>query len=167
MNAYTRSTRECAFADLPPELVTAIRKHIEKYKLGDNESAHLICCETTSTRKTGLFANGLETTVTGMFVTPYLLVWTNEEKKGQSLVKSALLRSLDVQDFENTAMYKVSPDSGINITGRYTDVTKQGQSFIGLGSDPAGEKFRRVLQHAIQKTQLRPERIAKTTIQEE
>jgi hypothetical protein len=51
------------------------------------------------------------------------------------------------------AMYRVKPDSGMNITGRYTDVTRQGQSFIGLGSDPAGEKFRQVLQHAIQKTQ--------------
>ena len=37
MNAYTRSTRECTFADLRPELVTAIRKHIEKYKLEDRQ----------------------------------------------------------------------------------------------------------------------------------
>jgi hypothetical protein len=70
MNVYTRSTRECAFADLGPELTLAIRKHIEKYKLGDVESALLICCETTSTnQKTGLFANGDETTIAGMFVT--------------------------------------------------------------------------------------------------
>ena len=67
---------------------------------------------------------------------------------------SALLRNIYVQDFENTAMYRVNPDSGINIYARYTDVTKQGQSFIGLGTDPAGEKFRLALQHAIQKAQL-------------
>ena len=70
------------------------------------------------------------------------------------VVTSALLRNIDAHDFENTAMYKVNPDSGMNITGRYTDVTKQGQSFIGLGSDPAGKKFRQVLHHAIQKAQL-------------
>lgn len=154
MNAYTRSTRECAFADLGPELTLTIRKHIEKYKLGDVESSILICCETTSTsQKTGLFANGDETTIAGMFVTTQLLVWTGGKERGKLVVRSALLRNIDVQDFENTAMYRVNPDSGMNITGRYTDVTKQGQSFIGLGPDPAGEKFRQVLQHAIQKAQ--------------
>ena len=154
MNAYTRSTRECIFADLCPELVTAIRKHIEKYKLGDVESSLLICCETKSTtKKTGLFTSDPKTTITGMLVTDQLLIWADEKKKDKPTVRSALLRNIDVQDFENTAMYQVNPDSGMNITGRYTDVTKQGQSFIGLGSDPAGEKFRQVLQHAIQKAQ--------------
>jgi hypothetical protein len=136
-----------------PELATAIRKHIETYKLGDIESSLLVNCETTSTyQKTGLFANDNETAITGMLVTPQLLVWTNE-KKGKPVVTSAQLRNIDARDFENTAMYQVKPDSGMNITGRYTDVTKQGQSFIGLGTDLAGEKFRRVLQHAIQKAQ--------------
>jgi len=153
MKAFTRSTHEGTIENMRPELSSAIRKHIEIYQLGDIESSFLICCETTSTsQKTGLFANGNETTITGMLVTPQLLVWTNE-KKGKPVVTSALLRNIDANDFENTAMYKVNPDSGMNITGRYTDVTKQGQSFIGLGSDPAGEKFRQVLQHAIQKVQ--------------
>jgi hypothetical protein len=154
MNANTRSTRECTFANLRPELVTAIRKHIEKYKLGEIESSLLICCETTSTnQKTGLFANGTEITITGMFVTTHFLVWTGGKERGKPVVRSALLRNIDVQDFENTAMYRVYPDSGMNITGRYTDVTKQGQAFIGLGADSAGEKFRQVLQHAIQEAQ--------------
>jgi len=152
MNAYTRSTRECEFADLGHEMVTAIRKHAEKYKLGKVESSILICCETTSTiQKTGLFANSGETTITGMLVTAQLLVWTNG--RGKPVLISALLRNIDTQDFENTAMYQVKPDSGMNVSGRYTDATKQGQSFIGLGPDPAGEKFRQVLQHAIQKAQ--------------
>jgi hypothetical protein len=154
MNAYSRSTRECTFADLHPELVRAIRKHVEKFKLGDIESSLLICCETTSTsKKTVLFSSGSAATLTGMIVTAQLLIWTNGKKRDNSIVRSALLRNIDVQDFENTAMYRVNPDSGMNVTGRYTDVTKQGQSFIGLGSDSAGEKFRRVLQHAIQKAQ--------------
>jgi len=154
MNAYTRSTRECTFADLRPELVTAIREHVEKYKLEDIESSLLICCETMSTtQKTGLFTNSSETTVTGMIVTAQSLIWTNGKKKDKPTVRSAWLRNIDAQDFENTAMYQVNPDSGMNITGRYTDVTKQGQAFIGLGTDSAGEKFRQVLQHAIQKAQ--------------
>ena len=152
MNAYKRSTRECTFVDLRPELVTAIRKHIEKYKLEDIESSHLICFETTSTiQKTGFFTNGVDTTFAGMLVTAQLLVWTNGKKRDEPTVGSAWLRNIDAHDFENTAMYQVNPDSGMNITGRYTDVTKQGQVFIGLGTDSAGEKFRQVLQHAIQK----------------
>jgi len=154
MNAYIRSTRECTFTDFSPQVMSAFRKHIEKYKLEDIESSPLMCCETTSTvQKTGLFTGGPETTITGMIVTPQLLIWTNGKKKDIPIVRSAWLRNMDAQDFENTAMYRVNPDSGINITGRYTDVTKQGQAFIGLGSDPAGEKFRQVLQHAIQKAQ--------------
>ena len=154
MNTYTRSTRECTFADLPPELIVAIRKHIEKYKLEDIESSPLICCETTSTtQKTGFFTGGPEVIITRMIVTAQLLVWTNGNKKDKPSVRSAWLRNIDAQDFENTAMYQVKPDSGINITGRYTDVTKQGQAFVGLGNDPDGEKFRQVLQHAIQRAQ--------------
>ena len=154
METYKRSTRECSFEDMRPELAKALRKHIETYKLGDIEASLLICCETTSThQKQGLFANGAETSITGMFVTSQLLVWTSEKGNGKPAVASALLRNIDAHDFENTAMYQVKPDSGMNISGRYTDVTKQGQSFIGLGTDPAGEKFRQVLQHAIQKAQ--------------
>jgi hypothetical protein len=154
MNAYIRSTRECTFEQMRPELAGAIRKHLEAYKLGEVESSLLICCETTSTRqKRGLFTKSGETLVTGMFVTPQLLVWTGRKEKGKPVVSSALLRNIDAQDFENTAMYQVKPDSGMNICGRYTDMTKQGQTFIGLGPDPAGEKFRQVLQHAIQKAQ--------------
>jgi hypothetical protein len=137
-----------------PELVAAIQKHIETYKLRDIQSSLLICCETTSTRqKTGFFATGDETTITGMLITTELLVWTYGKEKGKPVVRSARLRNIDAQDFENTAMYQVNPDSGMNITGCYTDVTKQGQSVIGLGSDPTGEKFRQVLQYAIQKAQ--------------
>ena len=154
MNAYTRSTSECAFSDLRPELLAAIREHVQKYKLEDIESSLLICCETTSTiQKTGLFTSDPKTTITGMLVTNQLLIWTNGKKRDKPIVRSALLRNIDTQDFENTAMYQVNPDSGLNVTGRYTDVTKQGQAFIGLGTDPDGEKFRQVLQHAIQKAQ--------------
>lgn len=154
MNAYTRATRECVLGDMHPDLTTAIRKHMAANQPGDIEPTLLICCETTSTnKKTGLFAKSNGTTLTGAVVTTQLLVWTNGNEKGDPVVASARLRNIDAHDFENTAMYRVNPDSGINISGRYTDVTKQGQSFIGLGTDPAGEKFRQVLQHAIQRAQ--------------
>lgn len=153
MNVYTRSTRECTFGDMNPGLVAAIRKHIELNGLDDTESTPLVCFETTSMHpKKGLFANGTETIITGVLITANMLIWTTEKERNP-IVMSALLRNIDAQDFENTAMYKVKPDSGMNITGRYTDITKHGRSFIGLGTDPGGEKFRQMLQHAIQKAQ--------------
>ena len=81
MNEYTRSTHEGTFDDIRPELLSAIRKHMETYQLGDVESSLLIYCETSSTRqKTGLFANRNGTAITGMLVTPKLLVWTNGKR---------------------------------------------------------------------------------------
>ena len=107
MNVRNRSTHECTFVDLRPDLVTAIRNHIENYKLGEVESSLLICCETTSTtQKTGFFTNDAETTITGMFVTAQLLVWTNGLKRDKPTVRSAWLRNIDAHDFENTAMYQ-------------------------------------------------------------
>ena len=158
MSMTTRLTRDCAFSELKPELLAAIHQHIEKYQLGDIEATQPVCFETTSTgKKTGLFSYGEEITVTGMLLTSQFLLWTKGKKSGKPVVMSALLRNINVQDFEDTAMYRVKPDSGMNITGRYTDVTKQGQSFIAVGMDPAGEKFRHMLQHAVQKGQ-NPER---------
>lgn len=150
MSANTRSTSECTFGEMNPRLVAAIRKHIDLYNLDETESSPLICFETTSThQKTGLFANGTETIITGMLITTNMLVWTTG-KENDLVVRSAQLRNIGAQDFENTAMYKVKPDSGMNITGRYTDVTKLGRSFIGIGPDPDGKKFRQMLQHSIQ-----------------
>ena len=152
---YIRTTRECSVKNMSHKLTNAIQKHVEMFVPENIEASLLICCETTSThKKTGLFANGNETIITGMLITSQYLVWTEKKNKSEMVVTSALLRNIDVNDFENTAMYNVKPDSGINISGRYTDVTKQGLSFIGLGTDSAGEKFRLVLQHAIQKAQI-------------
>ena len=64
---------------------------------------------------------------------------------------SARIGDIDARDFENTAMYKIMPDSGVDVTGRYTDVTQQGMSFIGLGPEPAGQKFRQLLHETIKK----------------
>ena len=154
MNAYTRSTRECTFADLRPELLTAIREHIGRYEFGDVESSLLMCCETTSTmQKTGLFARNPETTITDLLLTADVLIWTDGKNKDKPNIRSAWLRNIDVQDFEKTAMYLVQPDSGIHVSGRYTDVTKNGQAFIGLGNDTDGVKFRKALQDRIQKAQ--------------
>ena len=48
MSDYRRSTRECNFDRLRPEIVTAIRTHAQQHDLGDVEREALICSETTN-----------------------------------------------------------------------------------------------------------------------
>lgn len=149
MNTNTRNTRECSMDSLLPELATALRKHAQVYKLGNIESSIIMCCETASTqKKTGLFG-GSETIITGAILTSEWLILSTKTGNEKPDVISARLKNIQAQNFESTAMFKVNPDSGLNITGRYSDVTKQGMIFLGLGSEPAAEKFRQALQQAL------------------
>ena len=151
MNTPTRTTHECSLDSLRPDMVAAVRKHMELYKMGDIESGILICCETTSTeKKRGLFSSGLETTITGTLLTPEWLIVAVKKGNEEPSVISGHLRNLQVHNFEDSAMFKVNPDAGLNITGRYSDVTKQGMVFIGLGPEPAAQKFRQAVGEAIQ-----------------
>ena len=153
MNVHTRTTRECSLDSLPAELVAAIRSHVEFYKLGNIESSIVICVETTSAeKKSGLFRNSSETTISVDLITSEWLIVAEKKGNDKPGVISGQLKNLNVQNFEDSAMFKISPDTGLNITGRYSDVTKQGTAFIGLGSGPAAEKFRKALREATQKT---------------
>ena len=147
MNANTRVTRECTFRELAPPIISAIRAHIAEYGLNNPEPDIMICCETTTTReKRGLFGKSTETTISGVFLTPQWLVWSGT-KEGTG---SAQLKHIDVHDFADSAMYAISPDLGLNITGRYTNHNQTGQVFIGLASGSSGQKFRDMLHKAIE-----------------
>src|SRR5512143_1848217 len=153
MNAQTRTTRECRLDDLREDMVAAVCKHLELYKMGDIESSILICCETISAeKKKGLFNSGSETTITGTLLTPAWLIVAVKKGSDEPSVISGRLRNLQVHDFEDSAMFKINPDAGLNVTGRYSDVTKQGMVFIGLGPEPAAQKLRQAVREAIKKT---------------
>jgi len=152
MSEYTRSTRECTLDELRPELASAIRAQVEKYQIGKIEAGALMCIETTSTRqKKGLFGGSSEVIHMGVLLTPQWLIWAAGKPNEKPGIISARIGDIDARDFENTAMYKIMPDSGVDVTGRYTDVTQQGMSFIGLGPEPAGQKFRQLLHETIEK----------------
>jgi hypothetical protein len=154
MKVTTRTTHECSINDLNPALSSAMRAHIVQYGLGEIESDILMCCETISVQpKTGLFG-GTETVISGIFVTPTLLVWA-EGTNGKKNTGSAKLTHIDVHNYEESALSVINPDMGLNITGRYTNSNQTGQTFIGLGADPDGVKFRRVLSEAMEKTKIK------------
>jgi len=155
MNRTSRSTRECSVEDLNPALKTAIREHLEKYKLGDLEPTILMCCETTSVRhKKGLFGKA-ENTLSAALVTPQWLVWADSTDRNDAGAGSAQLSQIDVRDFESSAMGAIAPDEGLNVTGRYTNDNKTGMTFIALGSGADGQKFRQALQEAMKQAEAR------------
>jgi hypothetical protein len=151
MNTTTRKTRACTMETLDEELKAAIRAHGAKYGLDDIESDILMCCETISVRqKKGLFG-GIKTTLSAAYVTPKWLVWADSTNQNDAGAGTAQLKHIDVRDYQATASYTITPDQGLNITGRYTDKNKTGITFIVLDFEPAGQKFRKVLEEALSK----------------
>lgn len=151
MSETTRITRQCAIHELNPVLVTAIRAHVKQYHLDDLEAGLLMCCETTSLQQKKGFFGGTENAVSVVFVTPKWLVWAESINNKIAEVNSALLTHIDIHDFAGSAMGAIAPDTGMNVTGRYTNAVKTGQAFIGIGADDVGNKFRQVLHEAMNK----------------
>lgn len=148
MNTITRATRACTMGTLDGDLKAAMRAHVTKYGLGDIESDILMCCETISVlRKKGLFG-GIKTTRSAVYITPKWLVWADGTDRNDADAGTAQLNHIDVRDYQTTASYAITPDQGLNITGRYTDKNKTGITFIMLGTEPDGQKFRQVLEEA-------------------
>ena len=152
MGEYQRTTRLCTLASMSSALATAIRSHIEKHELGDAEKSALICCETTSTKqKKGLLGGKPEVIRTGVLLSPQWLIWAAGKENETPAVLSARLSDIRVQDYEKSDLYKLMPDSGINILGLRTDAVDLGSTFIGLGPEPATQEFRAALKDALAK----------------
>ncbi|MBE7533869.1 MAG: hypothetical protein HND44_24520 [Chloroflexi bacterium] len=45
MGDYARTIRECTLDSLHPTLAASLCAHVQKYELGDGETAVLICCD--------------------------------------------------------------------------------------------------------------------------
>ncbi len=150
MSEYQRSTRECTLDTMNPALATAVRQHIETHQLGTVLTNALFCGETTSTRqKKGLFGRKSETIHTGFLLAPPWLIWATAKEGETAAVLAARLRDIQVQDYQRSEMYKLMPDSGLNITGLRQSDEGVGTAFIGLGPEPAGQMFRERLRQAV------------------
>ncbi len=149
MSENTRITRECAMKELNQALSAALYAHIAEYQLGEVESTIQMCCETKSVQqKNGLFG-GSEKALQAVALTPHWLLWAEWINGKPATAGSAKLSQINITDYESTAMFNVIPDTGVNVTGRYSNGKQTGQQFIGLDSAPAGKKFRELLREAI------------------
>ncbi len=150
MSDWKRATREISFEELPSEMKTEIQNHIEKYNLGDILSDALMCVQTDSEKaKKGLFGSA-EVIHQGVVVTPRWLVWVVNGTKTPPTALSALLTDIVVQDYANPPFAKMIPDSGIEVTGKLTDVAENGSAFIGLENSMVGKKFTEIVIGAVQ-----------------
>lgn len=150
MSDWKRTSREISLESLRPELITAIEKHIEQYNLGPILSDALMYIQTDSEKlKKGLFG-GAETVYMGGVVTPRWLMWATSGTKMKPAVLSALLSDIVVQDYAQTQFAKMIPDSGINVTGRFTDTSENISVFMSLGNETAGIRFKEIVIKAVQ-----------------
>lgn len=145
MSDWKRTTRELPPEQLPAEIFSAIQRHIEQYNLGPILSDALVCVQTDSEKpKKGLFGK-TEYVQVAAIVTPRWLIWSMAQPQAKATVLSAQLIHVTVQDYAQTTFAKMVPDSGIEVSGMFTDASESASAFIGLDDGPAGQRFRQIL----------------------
>ena len=142
MSEWKRSTREVSWESLPAEMAKAIEQHMERYNLGPILSDALMFIQTDSEKaKKGLLRARSHIRMAAI-LTPRWLIWSVDESKGKPTVLSAQLIHTTVQDYAQTPFVKMVPDSGIQVSGMFTDASESVSAFIGLEENLAGQKFR-------------------------
>ena len=150
MSDWKRSTRQIRFEELPSEIKMEIQKHIETYNLGDILSNVATCVQTDSEKvKKGLFGSA---EVVHMFaiLTPRWLVWVTSGTKTSTVVLSALLADVIIQDYGSTQFANLVPDSGIEVSGKFTGATENASAFLGLQENADGKQFKETAISAVQ-----------------
>jgi hypothetical protein len=151
MSEYNRTTRECSVSQLHPELLRAIRNYYQEHNLGILETEALMCCETISKKKNASklvswLDDKSDTTIyTGMLLTSQWLIWVHHGDQSGTLLNAADLREIQAE-------YQTSPltkDAGLKIVGYIADAKDRVQGRIGMGSDPAAQKFCMEVKQAI------------------
>jgi hypothetical protein len=149
VSEWKRRTKEIPFESLPSAMVSSINHHLEQHNLGPILSDVLMCIQIDSEKvKKGLFG-GTETVQVGAVVTPRWLIWAVAEKK-QTAVLSAQLINITIQDYAQTSFAKLIPDSGLEVSGLFTDSNENVSAFIGLDESATANKFKEIIIKAAQ-----------------
>ncbi len=151
MGDWKHSTRECTLEGLPGDMTAAVKKHVEQYNLGAILSEPLMCVETSSDKiEKSLLDGGDKTVITGAIVTPRWLLWAIRGDRSGMTVMSARLGDIVVQDYATTQFARMVPDSGIEVSGSFTDVAERGSAFIGLEEGAVSKKFKETIIKAME-----------------
>jgi hypothetical protein len=143
MSDYIRTTRECSVNQLRPEILQAMRNFFRERELGDVGSDSLLCCETISRKKndskmTSLLGDDRDTTLyTGMLLTSQFLLWVHFGDRTGIRLNAAKLSEIQVEF--HTSLF--SKDVGLEIIGYISDARSRVRGYIGMGTEPAAQKF--------------------------
>lgn len=148
MNVATRKTRACTIEALDEDLKAAIRAHGQTFGLEDMESDILMCCETITVHQKKGLLGGLTTTLSAVYVTPKWLVWADSHGRNDVAAGAAPLSQINLRNDRAAAPYAMTPDQGLNITGRKANRNETNVTFIVLEAKADGEKFRQILHEA-------------------
>jgi hypothetical protein len=142
MSEWKRKTKEVSLENLSSEMRDAMQEHLEHYNLGPILSDALMCVQTDSEKtKKGILGKA-ENVQMAAVITSRWLVWAVDTPKAKPAVLSAQLIHATVQDYTQTPFAKMIPDSGIEVSGMFTDASESASAFIGLEENAAGQKFR-------------------------
>lgn len=143
MSNTLRTTRECSFDQLHPELRQAIRSYFQERELGDPAADAVLCCETLSGNKdVGKAAPWLgsssDTTIhTGVLLTSQHLIWVHHGDQTGIRLNAAKLS--EIQADIHASLF--SRDTGLEIVGFISDARSRVRGYIGMGTEPAAQKF--------------------------
>jgi hypothetical protein len=132
------------------EMVDAVNKHIELYNLGSIFSDVLMCIQTDSEKAEKDLFGKAEAVHQGAIVTPRWLLWVVMDSSNKAAVLSAQLSDVGVQDYAQTQFAKMIPDSGIQVNGKFTEVSENASAFIGLDDGEVGRRFKESVIMAVQ-----------------
>ena len=153
MSDYIRSTRECFVSQLHPELLQALQSYFQEHSLGNLQADVLTCCETVSRRKNDrkpiswLDGRPDTTTYTGLVLTSQWLIWAHYGDLSGTQVHSANLHEIQAEFYTPL----LTRDAGLRIVGFVGDDNTHVRGYIGMGKDPAAEKFCEEVRQAILK----------------
>ncbi len=153
MSDYTRSTRECAFDQLRPELRRAILEHARTQEIGSLADELLGCCETKSEKKTGGFFSGWfesgadQIIYTGALFTAEWLVWARSGDVSGTHVTAARLVDIRVKPYASL----LARDNGLEVFGYVGAANSRVRGYIGMGPEPAAQAFCQAAQQAAEK----------------
>ncbi len=152
MSDWKRSTREIMIEDLASDIRAEIQKHIELYNLGDILSDTLMMIQTDSEKvKKGFFGSAELNHVTAILTSRWL-IWVVSGNKSKVALLSAKLGDVIIADYARTPFANMIPDSGIQVSGRFTDVSESASAFIGLENNQAGNKFKELVIQTVQQS---------------
>ncbi len=143
MSEYTRTTRECSVSQLYPELLQATQNYFQEHRLGSLEAETIMCCETVSKKKSNsklaswLSGNPDTTIYTGMLLTSQWLIWVHHGDQSGTRLNAANLKQIRAEIYSSP----LTKDSGLEIAGYIGEAKDRARGYIGMGAEPAAQKF--------------------------